>query len=274
MQEEADRLRDAEIAQLRAEREEMIVLHPERGVRLLEAQQRARHEGVDLAIADIIVLRSADQIGARMQRRPQRRIGEAFVIAAVMRRRQIEHRQRAGAQRLDFGERFLLVPVAHAAAGTDPDRAGFLDDRQQRRRQSRPSWARSALPRETRLETTTRFTGPLLLVRAFNSHSSIWFLINRFNELKPNSGCVAERNSRGTHEKKIHFANIAQREARECRVRDRRTKSGHDYGSACVPFVIEQMREELAHVARRIEMTGDAAARGGRPRMRGRRNRA
>ena len=47
-----------------------------------------------------------------MQRRPQRGIGEAFVIAAVMRGRQIEHRQRAGAQRLDFGKRFLLGAVA------------------------------------------------------------------------------------------------------------------------------------------------------------------
>jgi hypothetical protein len=34
MQEEADRLRHAEIAQLRAERQEMIILNPERGVRL------------------------------------------------------------------------------------------------------------------------------------------------------------------------------------------------------------------------------------------------
>ena len=130
MQEEADRLRDAEIAQFGAERQEMIILNPERGVRLAEAQQRARHEGVHFAIADIVVLGGADQIGARMQRRPQRRIGKAFVIAAVMRGRQIEHRQRASAQCLDFGERFLLGPVADPAAGTNPDRAGFLDHRQ------------------------------------------------------------------------------------------------------------------------------------------------
>jgi hypothetical protein len=70
VQEEADRLRDAELAQLRAKREKMIVLNPEHDVRLPEAQQRTRHEGVDFAIAEIVVLGGTDQIGAGMQRRP------------------------------------------------------------------------------------------------------------------------------------------------------------------------------------------------------------
>ena len=64
MQEEADRLRDAEIAQFSAEREEMIILHPECGIGLSEAQQRARHEGVDLAIGGIILLGGTDQVAA------------------------------------------------------------------------------------------------------------------------------------------------------------------------------------------------------------------
>jgi len=38
VQEKADRVGDAEIAQFRAQRQEMIVLNPERGVRLLEPQ--------------------------------------------------------------------------------------------------------------------------------------------------------------------------------------------------------------------------------------------
>ena len=49
-----------------------------------------------------------------MQRRPQGRIGKAFIIAAVMRRRQIQHGQRAGAEGFDFGEWFLLGTVADA----------------------------------------------------------------------------------------------------------------------------------------------------------------
>ena len=43
-----------------------------------------------------------------------------------MRGRQVEHRERTGTERLDFGKRFFLHAVANAAAGTDPDRAGFL----------------------------------------------------------------------------------------------------------------------------------------------------
>ncbi len=135
MQEKSDRLRHAAIAQFRAERQEMIILNPERGVGLFKAQQRARHEGVDFAIADIILLRSADQIGARMQRWPQCRVRKAFVISAVMRGRQIQRRERTRAKRFDFGERFLLGTVADAARGTYPDRAGFLHHRQQRGRE-------------------------------------------------------------------------------------------------------------------------------------------
>ena len=136
VQEKTDRLGDAEIAQFRAQRQEVIILNPERGVRLLKSQQRARHEGVHFAIAEIIFLRGADQVGAGMQRRPQRRIGETFVISAVMRGRQIQHGQRTRAQCFNFGERFLLRAVADAAAGTYPNRAGFLHHRQQRGRQS------------------------------------------------------------------------------------------------------------------------------------------
>src|SRR5713101_4525617 len=56
MQEESDRLGDAEIAQLRAQRQKMIVLNPEHRVGFLKSQQRPRHEGVDFAIGQIILL--------------------------------------------------------------------------------------------------------------------------------------------------------------------------------------------------------------------------
>ena len=55
---------DAELAKLRAERQEMIILHPERGVGLVEAQQRARHERVDFAVGEVVALRRADQVAA------------------------------------------------------------------------------------------------------------------------------------------------------------------------------------------------------------------
>jgi hypothetical protein len=131
MQEEADRLRHAEIAQFRTQRQEMIILDPEHGIGLSETQQRARHEGVHFAIGKIVFLRGADQIGAGMQRRPQSGIGKALIIPAVMGSRQIQHRQRACAQRFDFSKRFLLGAVADAAARADPNCPGFLHDRQQ-----------------------------------------------------------------------------------------------------------------------------------------------
>ena len=49
-----------------------------------------------------------------------------------MRGRQIQHGERAGAERFDFGEWFLLGTVADAAGGTHPNRAGFLHHGQQR----------------------------------------------------------------------------------------------------------------------------------------------
>jgi hypothetical protein len=135
VQEEADRLADAELAQFGAEREEVIILNPERGIGLFKSQKRARHEGVDLAIRRIMVLGNPNQVAARMQRRPQSRIRKALVIAAVVRSRQIEHRERAGAERLDLGEWFLLGTLADAAGGTNPNRAGVFHHRQQRGRQ-------------------------------------------------------------------------------------------------------------------------------------------
>jgi hypothetical protein len=49
-----------------------------------------------------------------------------------MRGRQVEHRERTSAERLDLGKRFLLVSVAHAPRRADPDRARIFHHRQQR----------------------------------------------------------------------------------------------------------------------------------------------
>ncbi len=137
VQEEADRPARRPAGAAPRPSEEMIVLHPEHRFRLVEAQQRARHEGVDFAIGRVVLGRDLDQIGTRMQRRPQRRIGEALVIAEIVLRRHVDGRQRAGAERLDLGEGILVLRgVAGMAARADPDRAGFLDHRNQRRRQS------------------------------------------------------------------------------------------------------------------------------------------
>jgi len=48
-----------------------------------------------------------------------------------MRGRQVKHRQRSRAERLDLGERLSLKAVAHAPRRTDPDRSGIFDYWQQ-----------------------------------------------------------------------------------------------------------------------------------------------
>ena len=74
VQEEADRLPDMQLSELFAKAQEMVVLHPEACIRLFEAQQRARHIAVDLAIGRVVLLAALQEIDARVQRRPQRRI--------------------------------------------------------------------------------------------------------------------------------------------------------------------------------------------------------
>ena len=247
MQEEADRLRDAEFAQFRAEREEVIILNPESGVGFAESQQRTRHKSVHFAIALIVVLGRADQIGARMQRRPQGRIRKTFVVAAIMRGRQIEHRQRTGAQGFNLGKRLLRVPVANTSAGTDPYCAGFLDNRQQRGC-SPPVMGSLGLPRATRFETTTRFTGPLLLstrslttIHQYGSWPSFQRIETKFGLER---GELTKPHEKENFSREVHDA--------------RRTgskiglapKTRHHLWQRCVPFIVEQVRKKFPDVAR------------------------
>src|ERR1700682_5450359 len=73
-----------------------------------------------------------------------------------------------------------------------------------------------------------------------------------FNELKPKSGC-AERNSPELTKKNI--LREPSRHAQRSRIR---FATQRKLWQRCVPFIIEQMREKFPHIARRIEMPGDA----------------
>ena len=176
---------DSQPAQFRAQRQEMIVLHPEHRVRFVEAQQRARHEGVDFAIGRIIFGRDLDQIGARMQRRPQRRIGKALVIAAIMLRRHIDCRQRAGAQRFDLGERIFrcaaspIWPLEPTQIAPDSLTIGISAAA------NPPAIGSSAFARATRLETTMTFTGiPPVPCGCTNPNGRAWFLYDAAQHVK------------------------------------------------------------------------------------------
>ena len=159
MQEEANRLRHAEIAQFGAERQEMIILNPERGIRLFETQQRSRHESIHFAIGKIILLR-----GARSDRR-----GNA--APATMPNWQSLHNIRRNARPADPASparpRRALRFRRTVPSGRHRGRGRW------NRPKSRPDFSTTgskaaarppvmgslALPRATRFETTTRFTG-------------------------------------------------------------------------------------------------------------------
>ena len=70
VQEKADRAVNLQPTQLRAKREEVVVLNPEHRIRSGEVQKRARHKRVDFAIRRIFVRSHLDEIGARVQCRP------------------------------------------------------------------------------------------------------------------------------------------------------------------------------------------------------------
>src|SRR5665213_2263563 len=71
---------------------------------------------------------------------------------------------------------------------------------------SPPVMGSLALPRATRFETTTRFTGPLLVARAINGYSSIWFpvtLSTNWNQIQ-----AATRGTRRNRYKKSLCAQL------------------------------------------------------------------
>ena len=163
MQEEADRLRHAEIAQLRAERQEMIVLHPEHGIGLAEAHQRARHEGVHFAIGD-------DSLPA--SRGSGRRANAAPATAPNWQslrnsRRNAPRADRAWPARRRPATRFRQRVPSGSRRGRDRDEptqiAPEFSTTGSNAAASPPVMGSLGFPRATRFETTTRFTGPLLL---------------------------------------------------------------------------------------------------------------
>ena len=163
----------------------MIVLDPERRVRLLEAQQRLRHEGVDFAIGGIIVLRGAGSgsLRANAAPLPQRRILQNLsgIVAAVNARAgMIQHRQRAGAQRLDLGERLLLRPVADSCRWNRPRRSRRNSPPRANNAAARPpvmgSWrfgARHAVRNDNEIHRA-----PPDWARVLTTIHQIWFLAN------------------------------------------------------------------------------------------------
>src|SRR6202011_892082 len=114
---------------------------------------------------------------------------------------QIQHRQRARAQRLDLGKWFLLGSVADAAAGTHPNRAGFLHHRQQSRREPpRHGFIDLAARNAVRNDDEVHLVPSWMFRSQVNNHSSIWFpvtLSTKSNQIR----AMRRRNSASQHKR-------------------------------------------------------------------------
>jgi hypothetical protein len=95
VQEESDRLARAEATQLRAERDQVIVVHPDHVVGLEQRQQPARERRVDLLVCVQLVAVVGEEAQRRMQHRPQHVVAVAVVVLvelpAVERHRRVRH---------------------------------------------------------------------------------------------------------------------------------------------------------------------------------------
>jgi hypothetical protein len=84
VQEEADAPVAAQLAQLLAERDQVIVLHPHDVAVLEQRHQPFGEQLVDLVVVGEVVALEHREVGAVMEHRPQGLVGEALVVAAIV----------------------------------------------------------------------------------------------------------------------------------------------------------------------------------------------
>ena len=112
---------DAERAQLQAERDHVIVVHPDRVVRLQQRTQRLGEALVDVEIALVIAGLELRDVEPRVKHRPQHVVGIARVVLVVLARAE---RQRGDGRAAELGEvgrrAQLLAAVADLAAPAEP----------------------------------------------------------------------------------------------------------------------------------------------------------
>jgi hypothetical protein len=84
MQEKSDPVGDPEFAQLRAQRDEVIVVHPDDVVRTQQRKQRFGEIGVDALVASERGPAELDQAKPVMAERPERAVGVADIIRVVV----------------------------------------------------------------------------------------------------------------------------------------------------------------------------------------------
>ncbi len=121
MQEESDAIAHPQAAQLLAQREQMIVVHPDHVIRAQQRPQRLGEAPVDRAIALVVLAPEVDQAEPEVQQRPQRAIGEVDVERSIFRLGQIDCRVADAVRPL---QPRLSIAARASPAPTEPQRAG------------------------------------------------------------------------------------------------------------------------------------------------------
>ena len=132
VQEEAHGLPRPHAAQLLAECDQVVVVHPEQVVRLEQGLQRVREALVDPDVALVVVAFEAGEVGAVVKERPQGAVREAVVVLLVVLVRQV-HGRRGEAAMIDLPGRDAGA-VGDLAAPAEPQPAGLLEGVEQRHR--------------------------------------------------------------------------------------------------------------------------------------------
>jgi hypothetical protein len=127
VQEVADAVAMAAIAQHLGERNEMIVVHPDHIVGLEEIVQLIGEMRIDAAVTAEIAARELGKIEPIMQDRPQHPVGEAVVVFLIIRLGQIGHD--VGHVALIDGMGRDLAVGRDGAAPAEPDTAVLLEQR-------------------------------------------------------------------------------------------------------------------------------------------------
>ena len=112
---------DAERAQLHAERDHVIVVHPDRVVRLQQRPQRLREAFVHVEIALVVAGLELRDVEPGVEHRPQNVVGVARVVLVVLARAERQRRDRRAAELGEVGRRAQLVgAIADVAAPAEP----------------------------------------------------------------------------------------------------------------------------------------------------------
>ena len=123
-----------QLAQSLAERDQVIVVHPDEVVGLQQRHQAPRQQAIHALIGLVLIFAIAKAAQEIVAHRPERRIGIAIVVAIEIASLQIGRDERDVVANEDFG--FARLVVDELAAPAEPDASRLSQCRQQADRES------------------------------------------------------------------------------------------------------------------------------------------